>query len=593
VHRVWLIQCDLLSGMGSIKQEYPGGGARRQKAATSHGREGGGRGSIEFTLASFLLVYSHRDIVMTGRDDYQSGSGGCGEILRSGFGKNGGNCEQNVAHRPVPPPTSTSLATPEEMHKEQQHLLEVVTAFLEYSKFAGMELERRWVHLGRLPEHYAKLLPPHSLAPALREHRKAIVDNQAFLNAVVRGVHEIAPAEGILDQAQKQLARQATLAPRQILTSPANMTKIYATLHSCMREWSEEGAGERAACFDVILDALVEFLPVDDSNRGRQRVLVPGAGLGRLPLEVVGRGYACQGNEFSYFMLLTSNFLLNHGESAKSLRLFPFAEQSCNLVRLGDNVRPVLVPDVSPAEMLREREVEEGPTEEERSANAKARDGRKREAPRGRGPEMKLEVGGEKGEDRDEGDGYGEQECHDAAHLPRKCLTPDFSMTAGEFLEVYGEQRGCWDALVTCFFLDTAPVVFEYMETIHRLLRPGGIWINFGPLLYHWKGGGPMGVGEEEDERFRRSVELSWEEIRHVMTGQEGEGGEAFRFDMKREDFCGPVTYAADPTSMMRTVYDCVFFVAAKKGGEGDRGDAEWLASQAPVQGNVKRALNI
>lgn len=36
-----------------------------------------------------------------------------------------------------------------------------------------------------------------------------------------------------------------------------------------------------------------------------QRVLVPGAGLGRLPLEIAARGYSCQGNEFSYFMLLT------------------------------------------------------------------------------------------------------------------------------------------------------------------------------------------------------------------------------------------------------------------------------------------------
>lgn len=34
------------------------------------------------------------------------------------------------------------------------------------------------------------------------------------------------------------------------------------------------------------------------------RVLCPGSGLGRLPFEVVRRGYGCQGNEFSFFMLL-------------------------------------------------------------------------------------------------------------------------------------------------------------------------------------------------------------------------------------------------------------------------------------------------
>jgi carnosine N-methyltransferase len=38
---------------------------------------------------------------------------------------------------------------------------------------------------------------------------------------------------------------------------------------------------------------------------------VPGAGLGRLAFEIANRGYSCQGNEFSLFMLLASNFVLN------------------------------------------------------------------------------------------------------------------------------------------------------------------------------------------------------------------------------------------------------------------------------------------
>ena len=31
--------------------------------------------------------------------------------------------------------------------------------------------------------------------------------------------------------------------------------------------------------------------------------------------------------------------------------------------------------------------------------------------------------------------------------------SPDFSMCAGEFLEVYRGQSSCWDAIVTCFFI--------------------------------------------------------------------------------------------------------------------------------------------
>ena len=41
------------------------------------------------------------------------------------------------------------------------------------------------------------------------------------------------------------------------------------------------------------------------------KVLVPGAGLGRLVFEFAKEGYTAQGNEFSYFMLLISNYLLN------------------------------------------------------------------------------------------------------------------------------------------------------------------------------------------------------------------------------------------------------------------------------------------
>lgn len=73
----------------------------------------------------------------------------------------------------------------------------------------------------------------------------------------------------------------------------------------------------------------------------------------------------------------------------------------------------------------------------------------------------------------------------------------DFSMCAGEFVESYEEQESEWDCVLTCFFVDTAPVVFEwecwwvvtirYVDLIHKILKPGGYWINLGPLLYHWQ----------------------------------------------------------------------------------------------------------
>ena len=40
--------------------------------------------------------------------------------------------------------------------------------------------------------------------------------------------------------------------------------------------------------------------------------------------------------------------------------------------------------------------------------------------------------------------------------------------------------------MVTSFFLDTAHNVLDYIELIHQILKPGGHWINLGPLLYHF-----------------------------------------------------------------------------------------------------------
>lgn len=64
----------------------------------------------------------------------------------------------------------------------------------------------------------------------------------------------------------------------------------------------------------------------------RRRVLVPGCGLSRLLFEVVKRGYGGQGNEFSYQMLLVSNYMLNHVLEPESVLIsFPNSRSDRNL----------------------------------------------------------------------------------------------------------------------------------------------------------------------------------------------------------------------------------------------------------------------
>jgi hypothetical protein len=76
----------------------------------------------------------------------------------------------------------------------------------------------------------------------------------------------------------------------------------------------------------------------------------------------------------------------------------------------------------------------------------------------------------------------------------------------GDFEDIYGssdednEHIGQWDAIVTCFFIDTvgcsphlstavhlhsyaidqAKNIVNYLRIFHRILAPGGVWINLG-----------------------------------------------------------------------------------------------------------------
>ena len=61
-------------------------------------------------------------------------------------------------------------------------------------------------------------------------------------------------------------------------------------------------------------------------------------------------------------------------------------------------------------------------------------------------------------------------------------------MVGGELGDVASdaEQHATWTALLTCFFVDACPSVISACEHARKLLRPHGVWLNIGPLLYHW-----------------------------------------------------------------------------------------------------------
>ncbi|GAB9468440.1 hypothetical protein Gpo141_00005756 [Globisporangium polare] len=363
--------------------------------------------------------------------------------------------------------------------EEQAHYASVLLSLREYEAFVMREIFRRKKHLQSLPVDMQRRLPQSSTIRNLHHFVNAAHHNQLFLERIVQAQLESGPSVNL-----------PVVNPKTPLQSPMrHLSKLKSTLHQFVRDWSEEGKKEREMCYAPILKELKRVLPVNPENRNAQRVLVPGAGLGRLALEIAAKGYAAQGNEFSYQMLFASNFILNWASQPGEFEIHPWIHNPSNAMSVTDLLRPVVIPDVAPAALL----------------------------------------GLDKGNQ------------------------PDFSMCAGEFLEAYANDKECWDCIVTCFFIDAAPNVIQYIEAFERMLKPGGYWINLGPLLYHWQSAG--GGAGEDDERFEQSIELSYDEIKHVM------GTYNFKILKESQREC---VYTNNVKSMMKTVYNCAFFTAVK-----------------------------
>lgn len=119
-----------------------------------------------------------------------------------------------------------------------------------------------------------------------------------------------------------------------------------------------------------------------------------------------------------------------------------------------------------------------------------------------------------------------------------------FSISAGDFLEVYTTSDD-WDCVATCFFIDCAPNVVQFIETIYKILKPGGLWINLGPLLYHYS-----------DMKTEKSIEPSFEVVRETIT--------KMGFVMEKCQTGVKTKYCQNPKSMLQYEYDSVFFVCRK-----------------------------
>ena len=290
---------------------------------------------------------------------------------------------------------------------------------------------------------------------------------------------------------------------------PADVDKARSTIRQLYRDWSHEGSTERKACYDPVIQDVVKAFWHAPSKHD-VKILVPGAGLGRLVFELCRRGYTVEGNEISYHQLIASNWVLNHTVKGQQFDLYPFALDFSNVVSREHQLRKVKVPDVHPGSALE--------------------------------------------------DIFGHTTGNAADRM---------SMTAADFVVLYGdeEHKAMFDAVVTVYFIDTAPNLIRYIETIRNCLQDGGLWINLGPLLWHFADRAPSEARHSETHEEPReksgieepgAFELTDEEVLILV--------EKMGFDIEKHEIRnGGVGYIQNPESMVQNMYRTSHWIAKKR----------------------------
>ncbi|XP_026316250.1 carnosine N-methyltransferase [Hyposmocoma kahamanoa] len=320
--------------------------------------------------------------------------------------------------------SSTSPSEQIDEVKEREHFRAVVSAFKYYKLCCLDRIHKSEKIISALPMSHQKHLEKYTTY--LTKFKKCLDVNNSVVHMIIKDVDTMFEnvehsADGATNGTESFGCdyNNCEIVSQKQHKMHHDVEKVQSVLKNIVRDWSAQGAAEREQCYKPILDEIEELFPPDEVTDLRNiKVLVPGAGLGRLAWEIAARGYTCQGNEFSLFMLFASNFILNRCPEANKYTVHPWLHQYVNNLTCDHQLLSATFPDVSPA----------------------------RDKP---------------------------------GHA-------NFSMTAGDFLKVYTDPEE-WSCVATCFFIDCAPNVIEFIERIYSILQPGGYWINLGPLLYHYR----------------------------------------------------------------------------------------------------------
>ncbi|KAK8067098.1 hypothetical protein PG997_013845 [Apiospora hydei] len=372
--------------------------------------------------------------------------------------------------------------------EELRVIFQALDSFSQYAKTAHLNcthLRRRAFYA--MPQAQWQMLakPPFSYLETLDRTDAAIDSNAGLARAIVQyglaslGVYN--PSAGDAEENQMMIPKEWVGVAKS-----NDMDKARSTIRQFYRDWSAEGAAERNVCNDRVFRAL-------DAEKVRQpdrtepwKVLVPGAGLGRLVFDLCHKGYLSEGNEISYHSLLASSYILNHVEQAGQHTIHPWIHTFSNHRNREQQFQSYKIPDIQPQETL--------------------------------------------------------SQAQGIGAMQMTLTTP-------------------W---LLYFFLDTAPNLIRYLEVIRHCLKPGGVLINVGPLLWHWENNVASNSGydgEDDDSSGRGIAEPgSFEFTADEVVALVKEMG--FTIEKYEDNIRAP--YVQDEQSMLQTVYSAIHFVARK-----------------------------
>eukprot|EP00932_Pfiesteria_piscicida_P008342 SRR837773.18727.p1 GENE.SRR837773.18727~~SRR837773.18727.p1 ORF type:complete len:384 (+),score=7.53 SRR837773.18727:71-1153(+) len=263
--------------------------------------------------------------------------------------------------------------------------------------------------------------------------RSARDTNRRFIEAVVEDLPDLCAGPAAAPGRPVMVFRDVD---ESVPTLPASSYGSIASvcLH-IFRDWSDHCGHVHSGTYASVVKELKQQLPKGGN------VLVPGAGLARLAVEIASEGFVVEANEASRLFLTFADYMLNRAPAG--VPLYPMAHVFSENFSHDQQYMQIGMPTPTASSL----------TEKVRLAG-------------------------------------------------RPCV----AMLPGDFVSLYkhgGVGHRKFDAIVTCFFLDTVTNICELIEVMDGLLEDGGIWVNAGPL--NW--------------RKEARLKLTWEEIVTMWEG--------------------------------------------------------------------------